>query len=249
MNERDLETRLRSAYRSKAQRTDPGALTERVHSIPATVEPERRRFWHRFRSGAPRRAGLGGAQVRGASNMLSATRIAALVAALALGTTFLAVQVGGPEETAQQPGASAPDETVMVRGTQQFLSEIGSGDFTARREGMSDPRLDGEVTLDFTGAYPGKEPADAKQSPEVRWSTVTVTNDEGSWHGHSVGFLDEWNELRGIGWLEGHGEYEGLVFVEQFGLPVPGSGGRVDVVGILYEGELPPTVIPAPGPE
>jgi hypothetical protein len=243
MNERDLETRLRSAYRAKAGRADPGALGERVHSIPATVEPERRRWWHRFRSSATRRAGPGGAQVRGASNMLTATRIAAVVAALALGTTFLAVQVGGPPE-ASQPGATTPEETVMVRGTQQWISEIGEGgDWTARREGMSDPRLDGEVLLDYTYAYEGEEPADADQSPHVVWSVVTVTNDRGSWHGHSVGFVDEWNELRQVGWLEGHDAYEGLIFIEQWAYPE--SFGRSDVVGILYEGEIPPTVLPA----
>ena len=58
MNERDLETRLRSTYRTRAERADPGALSERVHSIPATVEPQRRRWWHGFRSGTARSAGL-----------------------------------------------------------------------------------------------------------------------------------------------------------------------------------------------
>jgi hypothetical protein len=136
------------------------------------------------------------------------------------------------------------EETVMVRGTQQWISEIGdSGDFTARREGMSDPRLDGEVLLESTGAYEGEEPADAAQSPHVRWGTVTVTNDEGSWRGNSVGFVDEWNELRQVGWLEGHDAYEGLIFIEQWAYPE--SLGRSDVVGILYEGEIPPTVLPA----
>jgi hypothetical protein len=248
MNNRDLETRLRSAYRSRAGRVDPIALSERVHSIPATVEPERRRFWHRFRSDATRRVGPGGAQVRGASNMLSATRIAAVVAALALGTTLLAVQVGHPPE-ASQPGATTPEETVMVRGTQQWIDEIGeSGDWTARWEGMSDPRLDGEVTFDFTSAYEASdEPPDAVQSPHVIWSTVTVTNDEGSWHGQSIGFESERGVLRQIGWLEGDGTYEGLIFIEQFEWPE--SLGRSDVVGILYEGELPPVVLPAAAAE
>ncbi len=117
MNERDLETRLRDAFRVEAERADPGALSERVHSIPAMVEPERRRWWHRFRSGATRRAGLGGAQVRGANNMLSATRVAAVIAALALGTTFLAVQVGDSPEVA--PGQAAPtaDSWATVTGS------------------------------------------------------------------------------------------------------------------------------------
>jgi hypothetical protein len=249
MNERDLETRLRSAYRSRAGRADPGALSERVHSIPATVEPERRRFWHRFRSDATRRVGPGGAQVRGASNMLTATRIAAVVAALALGTTFLAAQVGGPPE-APQPGAPTPEDSVMVTGTQVITGEgpdVGFGfAYTARREGMSDPRLDGEVLLAFDEDHHGDEPIGAKQEPHVVWGTVTVTNDEGSWQGHSIGFVDEQNVRRQMAWFEGHGAYEGLAFIEQFGNPI--SGGRMDLVGFLYEGELPPLVVPAPGP-
>jgi hypothetical protein len=138
-----------------------------------------------------------------------------------------------------------PEETVMVRGTQQWIDEIGeSGDWTARWEGMSDPRLDGEVVFDFTSAYEASdEPPDAVQSPQVIWSTVTVTNDEGSWHGRSIGFESERGVLRQVGWLEGDGAYEGLTFIEQFEWPE--SLGRSDVVGILYEGELPPTVLPA----
>ncbi|MGD8487001.1 MAG: alpha/beta hydrolase family protein [Chloroflexota bacterium] len=140
------------------------------------------------------------------------------------------------------------DETVIVRGTQQWLDEIGeTGDWQARREGMSDPRLDGEVLLEGTIAYEAREePPGADESPHARWGTVTVTNDEGSWHGRSIGFVDEWGELRQIGWLEGHGAYEGLTFIEQWAYPE--SRGRAEVVGLLYEGEIPPMVLPAPGP-
>lgn len=105
MNERDLEARLRDIYRVAAERADPGALTERVRSIPATVEPERRRWWHSLRPGAARRTGLGGTHVRRGDNMFTAARVAAVVAALALGASFLAMQVGDPADE----GSSAAD--------------------------------------------------------------------------------------------------------------------------------------------
>lgn len=240
MMERDLETRLRSAYRSTAERTDPGALTERVHSIPATVEPERRRWWHRFRSGATRHAGLGGAQVRGASNMLSATRVAAVVAALALGTTYLAVQVGDPPETAPQPAAQATDGWAIVTGTQTLIGASRDCALAGQNLVMSDPRLEGDVCIDYEEYEGGEDLA-------TYWSSITITNDDGSWQGHSVGFMDEQGAHRHTGWFEGHGAYEGLAFIQQLteaNPEFPSAGVRLDMVGLIYEGELPPMVIP-----
>ena len=43
-----------------------------------------------------------------------------------------------------------------------------------------------------------------------------------------------------MGWLEGDGAYAGLAFIEQFGSP---SRGRMDLVGLLFEGELPSVVL------
>jgi hypothetical protein len=240
MSERDLETRLRSAYRSTAERTDPGALSERVHSIPATVEPERRRWWHRFRSGATRHAGLGGAQVRGASNMLSATRVAAVVAALALGTTYLAVQVGDPPETAQQLGAQATDGWAIVTGTQTLIGASPDCALAGKNRNMSDPRLEGDVCIEYEEDEGGEDLA-------TYWSSITITNDDGSWQGHSVGFMDEQGAHRHTGWFEGHGAYEDLAFIQQLteaNPEFPSAGGNLDMVGLIYEGELPPMIIP-----
>jgi len=242
MNEHDLETRLRSTYRSRAGRTDPGALNERVHSIPATVEPERRRWWHGFRSHATRSVGLGGTQVRGASNMLTATRIAAIVAALALGTTFLAVQVGDPPDTAQQPAAPTGETWVTVTGTQN-RSDGGGGVMVGQMLNMSDPRFEGDVRIEYEQSAPSG-------GNSTLWSTVTVTNDEGSWVGQSIGFVDELGAHHHMGWFEGAGAYEGLAFIEQLTEPESGisSGAWLDVVGLVYEGELPPMVLPAWAP-
>jgi len=237
MNERDLETRLRGTYRLEASQADPGALRERVHSIPATVEPERRHWWHRFRSGATRHAGLGGAQVRGANNMLTATRIAAVAAALALGSTFLAVQVGDAPGPVPQPAAPADDGWAIVTGNQLLIGSSPDCAFTAKNREMSDPRLEGDVCIDYEGVA----------EDFAMWSSITITNADGSWHGQSVGFMDEQGGHHHTGWFEGDGAYEGLAFIERLAEANPDSpsaGVNLDFVGLLYEGELPPMVDP-----
>jgi hypothetical protein len=50
-----------------------------------------------------------------------------------------------------------------------------------------------------------------------------------------------------MGWFEGHGAYEGLAFIQQLtelSPGVPSAGGRLGMVGLIYEGALPPMVIP-----
>jgi hypothetical protein len=240
MNERDFETRLRHAYCAEAANADPGALSERVHSIPATVEPQRRRWWHRFRSGATRHVGPGGTQVRGANNMLTVTGIAAVVAALTLGTTFLAVQVGDRYEAAPPPGAPTADDWAVVTGNQYLSGEGADCALIGRNRNMSDPRLEGDVCIDYEMAEGGEYLA-------TIWSSITITNDDGFWQGHSVGFRDEQDAHHHTAWFEGHGAYEGLAFIERLteaNPEFPSAGAFLDVVGLLYEGELPPMVDP-----
>ncbi len=50
-----------------------------------------------------------------------------------------------------------------------------------------------------------------------------------------------------MGWFEGHGAYEGLVFIEQLteaDPENPSAGINLDMVGLIYAGELPPMVTP-----
>ena len=238
MNERDLETRLRGAYRVEAGRTDPGALSERVHSIPAPVEPEHRRWWHRFRSGATRHAGPGGAQVRGANNMLAATGITAVFAALALGMTFLAVQVGGPDEEAGPAAPPMGEAWVMVTGTQVLTGASPDCAVFGWNPNVSDPRLAGNVCINY-------EEDEGGEGLATFWSSVTITNAEGSWQGHSVGFMDEQGAHHHTSWFEGHDAYKGLAFMQRLAEvkpEVPSAGAQLDFVGLLYEGELPPMV-------
>ena len=243
MNARDLETRLRGGYRREADQADPGALSERVHSIPATVEPERRSPWHGFGFGALRSAGPGGTQVRGASNMLTAIRIAAVVAALTLGSTLLAVQVSGPDDEAfQAPSATTGEAWATVTGTQRLRGTI-EGALVGQNLGMSDPRLEGKVRITYESGMPSD---DDSGLDSTLWSVVTITNENGSWHGPSIGFVHERGVHHHIAWFEGAGDYEGLVFLEQLTEESASAGMDLDIAGLVYEGELPPMVLPAP---
>mgnify|MGYP001824050306 FL=1 len=238
MNERDLETRLRDAYRAEASNADPGALSERVHSIPAMVEPQRRRWWHRFRPGATRHVGPGGTQVRGANNMLTATSIAAVVAALTLGAAFLAAS--DAPEAVPAPGAPTTDDWATVTGYQLLQGSGTDCALTGRNWNMSDPRLEGDVCIDYEMAEGGEDLA-------TIWSSISITNADGSWQGHSVGFADERDAHRHTSWFEGHGAYEGLAFIQvltEVNDEFPSAGGNLDMVGLIYAGELPPMVNP-----
>ena len=171
--------------------------------------------------------------------MLTATRIAAIVAALALGTTFVAVQVGDPPDTAQQPAAPTGETWITVTGTQD-VGPGGGGGMAGQRLNMSDPRFEGDVRIEYE-----QEDADNSGLNSTVWSTVTITNDEGSWAGQSIGFVDQQGFHHHMGWFEGAGAYEGLAYIEQLTEPQLSGGLDLDVVGLVYEGELPPMVLPS----
>ena len=132
-----------------------------------------------------------------------------------------------------------------MTGTQLLSGPGADGSMVARNLDMSDPRLEGAVTITY------EEDSGVEDGPGTFWSTVTVTNDEGSWQGQSIGFVDEQESHRHMGWFKGDGAYEGLAFIEQLteaNPDLPSAGIRLDVVGLVYEGELPPMVLPAWAP-
>ncbi len=108
---------------------------------------------------------------------------------------------------------------------------------------MSDPRLEGEVRITYEE---GMSSVDDSGLNSTLWSLVTITNDDGSWHGPSIGFVDESGVHHHFGWYEGAGDYEGLVFLEQLTEELASAGMDLDIAGLVYEGELPPLVLPAP---
>jgi hypothetical protein len=237
MNERDLEARLRNTYRAEAERADPGALAERVRSIPATVEPVRRRRWHGFGFGGTRRAGPGGEQLTGGINMLVSMRTAAIVALLALGTSLVAVQIGSLGEPVT-PGATEPGASwVTVTGTQEIIGTAGGTGGVIST--MSDERVSGDVAITWSAAAE----TTADEDNDALWGTVTISNDGGTWQGQWVGFVDDQGRHHITEWFEGTGDYEGLRYIEQ-GVQRE-RGGLLDVTGLVYEGTVPLTVIPA----
>jgi len=146
----------------------------------------------------------------------------------------------GGVAAAQQPAAQATDGWAIVTGT-QFLTGPGRDCFLAgKNRNTSDPRLEGDVCI-------AVEVDEGGDGLTTMWSSITITNADGSWRGHSVGFMDEQEAHHHTSWFEGDGAYEGLAFIQRLteaNPEFPSAGGNLDFVGLIYEGELPPMVIP-----
>jgi hypothetical protein len=219
MNEHGLEARLRAAYRSEADRADPGALAERVHSIPASVAPERRRWWHALRAAPARRAGLAETYLRGGGGMLSAARIVLVVGALMLGTSFLAVQVGDPPDNgapaaapASSPApASAPNDearatyvtgtampgnrTVHV-ATHSRITNLAppftdTGGVYERDVTWSDPRLPSLMRIAENWSFYPVEDRDGIDGAMQYVQRIRLDGPDGSWTGPGYALVEE----------------------------------------------------------
>jgi hypothetical protein len=218
MNEHDLEARLRAAYRSEAERADPGALAERVQTIPASVEPERRRWWHALRAAPVRDAGLDGTHVRGGRGMLTAARIVLVVGALMLGTSFLAVQVGGPPDSStpaaapvSSPAASAPTDAA---GATYVTGTVMPGNRTihvAKHSGMtslappytdtggvyerdvtwSDPRLPSLMRVAENWSFYPVEDREGVDGAMQYVQSIRLDGPDGAWTGAGYALVEE----------------------------------------------------------
>jgi hypothetical protein len=232
MNQHHLEARLRSAIHTEADEADPGALHERVRSIPDTVEPQPQRWWHGLSSGASRGAGLDGARVKGGTTMFSAVRVAAVVAALALGTTFaintISEPTGGPT-----PGAVADAEWLGVTGSGRFQIDTRNGGVFGR-QAMSDDRVSGDVYTTWEAESGANEEGDW-----TMWGATRITNEQGTWEGEYAGFIEPDGQRNAMGWFEGSGAYEGLSYLQH----MHGYLGDVTLTGLVYPGSIPPTVV------
>lgn len=238
--DRDLiERQLRPWLAEEDMVREPDDLFERVTS--GTQRVRQRPGWIVRLSGN----GFAGAGVGSAARW----REHRMATAFGLGTIVIALTVGiggigsgvltdpgaAPGAVSDAPSTSAPqpptsDETwVTVTGTQNLMLE--------KRVDMSDPRVGGDVRIEYerNGPY---------DNNSTLWSTVTITNDEGSWEGQDVGFVDQRGGHHHMAWFEGVGAYEGLAYIEQLTEPEVSGGMRLDVVGLIYEGELPPMVLP-----
>jgi len=169
--------------------------------------------------------------------MLASVRTAAVVAVLALATSLLALEVSSPAEPVT-PGAIEPAGSwVTVTGEQEPVS-FGLGSALATNT-MSDERVSGDVAITFhTADGPGIDVGNY-----AVWGTVTITNDGGTWQGQWIGFVDDQGRHHISEWYEGTGDHDGLRYLEQLVQPEP--DGLLDATGLIYEGDIPPTVIPA----
>jgi hypothetical protein len=170
--------------------------------------------------------------------MFSAAKLVAGAALLALtGGLFLSgVMTTGPDD----PAPAAPAERtdfIIVAGT----STLSAGSSPSGDDSMSDPRVSGHANLlnhylagdvDLTG---------------VNWGQYTLTNDGGTWEGEWMGFYESPGDDDDYGtpgaqnamiWASGTGDYEGWSYVANY----TGRLLGLDVKGLLYQGDIPPTV-------
>ena len=211
------------------------------------------------------------------------------VKAIAAGALVFAI--GGVMLIAQpfeQQGGSVPGAATDAEGmtpalvTGSLEIDLFSGDFnnrgsspdritryeltgeTARAE-MSDPRLNGNVTVDWTqdqhwsAEYPDLEGLDAYfvREPGVavlKWGTVRIENDTGAWEGTVLETFDVTAEVLagaglnvGVVELVGAGAYDGLSAVLFMRDSNPEMTDETDETaytvswnGIIFPGNLPP---------
>ncbi len=102
----------------------------------------------------------------------------------------------------------------------------------------SDPRVTGTLTFEFTGDIGTLDTGGV----EFMWNDATLEGPEGDWTGHYYlmwGYgrevLDGSNALTV---LSGTGAYEGWQYIATS--IDPQADGDADLVGVIYEGELPP---------
>ena len=190
--------------------------------------------------------------------MFLASRAVAVVALIALGTgvafTLRPASTSGPgaDAVVESPSPSpsmVPQEAVYVTGTYRANSSVDGaqsplphggtavrGDRYVGAVTMSDPRLSGEVTLEYDAdVYPQPE---ASETAFIGWGTIEVANDDGRWVGRSVATdVDAAGHSMVIYEVTGDGAYAGYsaVFFEQ-----EPSLGTFSWTGVIFPGELPP---------
>jgi hypothetical protein len=103
---------------------------------------------------------------------------------------------------------------------------------------MSDPRLTGMLTLEYT-----KQRFDHDDT-DLAWGIVRLENDTGDWEGKMVQTSDLATGGHEVAYYElvGSGAYEGLsAIVFETAFPTPAQvGGARDWSAIVFPGDLPP---------
>ena len=143
--------------------------------------------------------------------------------------------LGGAVSAQDDASPSDPDDFVYVTGVERGGS-CDEGECLGAKQDMSDPRVSGALVVQLDLGCSDKM---------VCWmgGDLTITNEGGTWDGRWVGFINSDAEVGRshdiMQWFEGNGAYEGWSYVavlSDFDRP-----GR-DVRGVVYRGELPPSV-------
>jgi hypothetical protein len=148
-------------------------------------------------------------------------------AIVALGSLLLVAQPLGQQEVSV-PGALPEGGAVLVTITQDCAFSSGECTFTA-----SDPRLTGPGTMKITRVVSTNE-----ATPILAWGEYTLDGPDGTWSGYNYGVADDEGSAHVSMVLSGAGAYEGWQYVAS-GID-PGADGDHDLIGVLYEGTLPP---------
>jgi hypothetical protein len=163
--------------------------------------------------------------------MYSALRVAAVVAVLAIGTTFAISPVEGPGEEPVAPAAEAPTPQAGMPVTGTAVDYGGNQPYFMKYE-MSDPRVSGTAEISWATDFdPSGGYADS-----LRWGTITLRNDGGTWAGEFAGFAGPDSQFHVTIAMQGGEGYEGLSFVASQVGPVDEHA----VTGEILPGELPP---------
>lgn len=229
-----------------------GVLERALHEVPRTPQRRRQRLlrWLPFGIGAARTSIPAEPRVTGSTRMiLSATRMAALVAVVLLGGS-LALVAGPFSPDPASPGSPAavepgPEAAGWFSGS-GGITMIEGGDYSevdgvTQMRGqitqvparlvseVDDPRMGGTQTFtqhvsDFGGFGP-------------TWGTLRIEDADGVWFGDVAG---TWSAAgtRFSGWLIGDGAYEHLVAYYQ--ADVPGAEYSVRFSGVIYPAAQPP---------
>ena len=160
-------------------------------------------------------------------------------AAMMLGGTIVAAQ--GADADATVPTA------VSVTGRSTLVSESAPGtatieDGVAHQRGAvlitaetsSDERVEGQGTITLNvDAFTGAD--GVLGSSQVRYGTMRIENEDGSWEGSFAGRLSNGRFLQTY-WLRGRDAYAGLTYVVTAG----GDGPVWASEGLIYPGSPPP---------
>jgi hypothetical protein len=138
-------------------------------------------------------------------------------------------------EVCMPPGftVSSPDTTGTVKSR--------DGGITCTDE-MNDPRVSGTAS----GPWQFNGWGDGLRGALVQWSPrMELKNEGGSWIGTYAGFYTPETGDDIVIWYTGTGAYEGLSYVQWIEAPPGHVTGGTTVIGLIFPGDLPPTVAEA----